>query len=489
MSDCKCKCSSNTGINGIAATIDFREKAPLASSPTMFLDGKGELIRDSNHNSILSIGTPGTVAGLFLAHKKYGRLPWKDLLTPSIELAKNGVPLTWALYNESKWLKNGDNSFIDSYFNSLNGDPLKYLELWQQPSLANTLQQIANNGHDGFYKGVVADKIVEFMEVKGGIITHQDLLEYQAVERPPIVTTFNKFKIHSMPPPSSGGVTMAAMLHIMEQFDVKEIPFNSTAYAHLLIETMRRGFADRAEFLGDPDFNVDLPIERLLSKEHAINRAQQIDRKRASQSDPMRYGHPYDGKNTTHFSVIDNDGNAVSLTYTLEQSYGSKMGSKDLGFIFNNEMGDFNPVPGVTNTTGQIGSDPNLIEPGKRMLSSMNPTIVTLEGIPYLIVGSPGGRTIINTVYQTLLNSLWYDMNLHDAIEAVKLHHQWLPDTTYYEEYKLSPDTIKSLEQMGHHLQPVHQLGRLMGIEYDRENNIYIGVSDSSSPDGAAIGY
>lgn len=477
--------------DGKATTIDFREKAPLAASPTMFLDEKGDLNGQINHDTALAIGVPGTVAGLFLAHEKYGKLPWKAVITPAITLARDGFPLTWALYNESKGIRESENSpaFIKSYFLKSDGLPVEYQELWKQPALANTLEIIASKGHDGFYKGTVARQIEKFMKANGGIITTEDLARYQAIEREPIKGTFHGYDIYSMPPPSSGGVTMTAMLNLIEQAEVENIPFNSTAYVHLVIEAMRRGFADRAEYLGDPDFNLDMPLDRLLSKELAASRFESIDKNTASVSDPKKFNRPYDGENTTHFSVVDSAGNAVSVTYTLEQSYGSGLGDPQLGFIFNNEMGDFNPVPGQTTTNGQVGTDPNLIAPEKRMLSSMNPTIVAKDGRPFLIMGSPGGRTIINTVFQSVLNATLYKMPVDEAIEAMKIHHQWLPDVTYYEENKLSPDTVERLKAMGHDMRAVKQLGRLMGIQYDATSNIYSGAADSSSPDGAAIGY
>jgi gamma-glutamyltranspeptidase/glutathione hydrolase len=457
----------------------------------MFLDTSGSLNGGINHDTALAIGVPGTVAGLFLAHKKYGKLPWEMVVAPAIALARNGFPLTWALYNESKGIRESANSaaFIESYFLKSDGLPVEYQELWKQPALATTLEIIASEGHDGFYKGSIAQQIEKFMKANGGIITTEDLSKYQAIEREPIKGTFHGYDIYSMPPPSSGGVTMTSMLNLIEQADVENIPFNSAAYVHLVIEAMRRGFADRAEYLGDPDFNLDMPLDRLLSKELAVKRFENMDRNTASVSDPGKFSHPYDGENTTHFSVVDSAGNAVSVTYTLEQSYGSGLGDPQLGFIFNNEMGDFNPVPGQTTSDGQVGTDPNLIAPEKRMLSSMNPTIVAKDDKPFLIMGSPGGRTIINTVFQAVLNATLYDMPVDQAIEAMKIHHQWLPDVTYYEENKLSPDTVKQLKAMGHDMRAVRQLGRLMGIQYDAKANIYSGAADSSSPDGAAIGY
>jgi gamma-glutamyltranspeptidase/glutathione hydrolase len=292
-----------------------------------------------------------------------------------------------------------------------------------------------------------------------------------------------------MPPPSSGGVTLIQMMNTMELVDWENIEFNSAEYVHVVAEAMRRGFADRAEHLGDPDFNPDMPVDRLMSKTHAKNRFNNLDMERASVSDSTKYGHPYDGKNTTHFSVLDKDGNAVSLTYTLEHTYGVKMGSPELGFIFNNEMGDFNAVPGVTNSRGQIGSSPNLIAPEKRMLSSMTPTIIAKDGKPYLVIGSPGGRTIINTVFQATLNVLEFDMRIDKAIETMKIHHQWLPNLLIYESEKLSPDTRKKLEAMGHIMYPRATLGVLMGITLDPKTKVMIGAADTVRPDGGAVGY
>ena len=280
-----------------------------------------------------------------------------------------------------------------------------------------------------------------------------------------------------------------SLITFAEQANLDSIKFNSTEYVHLLAETMRRTFADRAEHLGDPDFNLDMPLNKLTSKDFAKMRYENIDFKTASVSDSSKFGQIYDGKNTTHFSIIDKNGNAVSLTFTLEQSYGSGIGSPELGFIFNNEMGDFNPQPGYTNSGWLIGTNPNIIQPEKRMLSSMSPTIVAKNGKPYLVIGSPGGRTIINTVFQTILNVIEYDMPIDKAIEAMKIHHQWMPDRLAFENDLMSPDTQRVLEQMGHVLQGRGNLGRLMGILCPSESNVYIGASDSSSPDGGAIGY
>ena len=476
---------------GEATTIDFREKAPIAASANMFLDSTSKLFKGINHNSLKTVGVPGTVAGLYMAHQKYGKLPWKELVQPSIDLAKNGFVMSWDLYEDALFLNEDakPTDFMYSYFRNSNGEITKPGEVWKQPSLAKSLKLIRNKGHDGFYKGEIAHEIENYMKKNGGLITKTDLEKYTAIERKPIKGTYKEFEIYSMPPPSSGGVALVEMMNMLELVDLDSIEFNSTDYVHLIAEVMRRAFADRAEYLGDPDFNPDMPLDKLTSKAYAKKRYENIDMSKASVSDSALYGHPYDGNNTTHFSVVDKEGNAVSLTYTLEDSYGSQLGSNNLGFIFNNEMQDFNPVPGVTTNFGQIGSAPNLIAPEKRMLSSMTPTIVAKNGKPYLIIGSPGGRTIINTVFQTVLNVLAYDMQIDKAIETMKIHHQWLPDEIVYERFLMSPDTRAALQAMGHRLREVKNLGSLMGITYDAEFKVYIGAADSSSPNGGAVGY
>jgi len=471
-------------------TIDFREKAPLKATSDMFLDDNANYIKGSNHEGLKSVGVPGTVAGLYLAHRKYGKLPWKVLIQPAIDLAEDGIPFSGTLYEQAQRIKStSESEFLINYFLDPDGELIQPGQIWKQQYLANTLKQIRDHGQDGFYKGIVAEEIVRYMKNNGGIITMEDLEKYEAVERAPVRGTYKGYEIYSMAPPSSGGVALIEMMNIIELANLDSVKFNSAEYLHLLAEVMRRAFADRAEHLGDPDFNPDIPIQRLTSKEFAKMRFENIDPNRASPSDSLRFGQIYDGTNTTHFSVIDNSGSAVSLTYTLEQSYGSEMGSSALGFIFNNEMGDFNAQTGNTNRAGLIGTHQNKIEPEKRMLSSMTPTIVAKNGKAILVIGSPGGRTIINTVFQTVLNVLEYDMPINEAIEAMKIHHQWLPDRILYEKDTMSSDTRNSLESKGHKLDEREYLGRLMGITFDRENNIYTGASDSSSPDGGVVGY
>ena len=480
-----------SNAKGKVTSIDFRETAPIKSSAEMFLNKNKKLIAGSNHKGIKSIGVPGTVAGLWFAHQKYGKLSWAKLVQPAIHLAENGILLSYTLASHAKKFASSEDSpkFLKNFYRNKKGKLLSFGENWKQPALANTLKLIKNKGKDGFYKGAVAEEIERYMKKHKGIITKKDLLDYKAVERKPLIGKYKDFYIYSMAPPSSGGVALIEMMNIMEQAERENIKFNSASYVHLLAEVMRRAFADRAAYLGDPDFNPKMDIAKLISKDFAKKKYRSIDMKKASKSSPTKFGQLYDGANTTHISVMDKMGNAVSLTYTLEQSYGSGMGSETLGFIFNDEMGDFNPVPGQTNKNGLIGTPPNLIQPKKRMLSSMTPTIVMKNKKPVLVIGSPGGRSIINTVFQTLLCHLKYGMDLKNSIESMKIHHQWLPDKIFYEKYKLSPDIVKDLQLKGHSIESKKYLGKLMGITFNPFEKIYVGVSDSSSPDGAAVGY
>ena len=379
--------------------------------------------------------------------------------------------------------------YLKTYFNNKNGNLVKPGELWIQESLSKTLTAIRDNGRDGFYKGWVADEIVNFMKKNNGLINHNDLIKYKSKERIPVRGNYRGFEVFSMPPPSSGGITLISMLNILENEDFKKIKLNSTMFIHLLVETMKIGFYNRAKYLGDPDFNPNIPIDSLLSKKYSKIMFKSINKKKASKSDPNVLNKNSESDQTTHISVIDKNGSSVSLTYTLEESFGSGIGTNKLGFLFNNEMGDFNPVPGLTDKFGLIGTKPNTIAPGKRMLSSMTPTIVTKNMKPYLIIGSPGGRTIINTVLQSIINIIDYNMNLDEAIEASKFHHQWLPDKIIFEKSKFSSETLNDLSKIGHDFNFTTRLGNLMGIIYDEKENIFIGATDSASSDGAAIGY
>lgn len=482
------------GADGEVTSFNFRERAPLAATRDMYLDENGEIRNNSNHDGPLAVGVPGTVAGLWMAHQRLGSKPWAELLEPAVKLAEKGFPSTWnmqrflksvqvkeeAMYAGTKaaFLKNGTDLYEPG-------------ETWKQPDLAKTLKRIQKQGKDGFYKGKTAKLIADFMAKHGGLITEEDLAQYEAVEQAPIHGTYRGYDVYAMAPPSSGGVALIEMLNILEGFELSEIGHNSALYLHVLTETMRRAYADRAEHLGDPAFNPAMPVERLTSKEYARELRGTIDLFKASVSDSSRFNKAlaYESEETTHFSVVDAEGNAVSLTYTLEYSYGSRLVVEGAGFLLNNEMGDFNPIPGRTTQRGLIGTPPNLVAPGKNMLSSMTPTIVAQNNKPLLAIGSPGGRTIINTVLQVVLNVIDHDMNIGQAVEAGRIHHQWLPDRTSFERFSISPDTQKLYEMMGHEVYFRGGQGSAMGIYIDPETGMVYGAADSRAFDGKAVGY
>jgi gamma-glutamyltranspeptidase/glutathione hydrolase len=495
------------GAGGEVTCFDFRERAPLAATETMYLDEDGE-IRDVapegepaqpvNHEGLLAVGVPGTVAGLWLAHERLGRLPWADLVRPAVKLAADGIPASW---RDQAFLHRvaGDRERWPSTaraFLKPGGELYEPGEIWRQGDLGRTLERIAEHGRDGFYKGETARLLADFMREHGGLITEQDLAEYQAHERQPIHGTYRGYDVYGMPPPSSGGVAIVQMLGVLEGFDLAAVGHNSALYVHLLAETMRRAFADRAEHLGDPEANPDMPIERLTSKPYAASLRRTIDLFKATPSDLTTFARlgrdvvlAHESEETTHLSVVDDDGNAVSMTYTLEESYGSRIVVAGAGFLLNNEMGDFNPIPGRTTDAGLIGTPPNLVAPGKRMLSSMSPTIVAKGGKPVLAIGSPGGRTIINTVLQVILNVVDHGMNVALAVEAGRVHHQWFPDAIYAEEGALSPDTLRLLEMRGHALKFRDAQGAANGIFLDAEAGLLFGAADSRSFDGRAVGH
>ncbi|MCH4823843.1 gamma-glutamyltransferase [Gramella lutea] len=482
------------GKDGENTTFNFREKAPLAATKRMYLGEDGKVRENSNHDGILSVGVPGTVAGLFTAHKKYGKLDWKELVQPAIDLADNGFEVSEPLAGFSQWLDRNKSEFPSTakVFLKPDGTPYEPGDLLIQKDLAETLKRIRDKGVAGFYQGKTADLIASFMKKENGLITKKDLKKYKAQELPPVKGNYRGYDIYGMAPPSSGGVALIEMLNILEGFDLRSTGHNSARSLHYLTEAMRRAYSDRAQFLGDPDFNPKMPLEQLLSKSHAEQLRKTIEHNRASVSDSANFNQAhmaYESTETTHLSVIDNDGNAVSLTYTLEQSYGSKIVVDGAGFLLNNEMGDFNAIPGCTNSKGRIGTKPNQIAPEKRMLSSMSPTIVTRDGEPYIIIGTPGGRTIINTVLQVIVNMIDFGLNIAEAIESPRMHHQWLPDTSYMESWGFSPDTREILEEMGHEIRTRRSQGRAMGIFIDPANGRIYGAADSRSFDGKASGY
>ena len=482
------------GAEGKVTSFNFREKAPLAATADMYLDENGNIRDNTNHDGPLSVGVPGTVAGLWLAHQRLGSKPWPELVQPAIELAEQGFPSTWAMQGILRFYQQVEGPEYEAAKKAFlkKGTGLyEPGELWKQPDLAATLKRIQRDGRDGFYKGETARLIADFMRKHGGIITEKDLEKYEAAEQEPIHGAYRGYDIYAMAPPSSGGVALVEMLNILEGFNLKEAGHNSALYLHLLTEAMRRAYDDRAQYLGDPLLNPDMPVEQLISKDHAETLRNTIGLFMASPSDSSRFNQALmvaESEETTHFSVVDQEGNAVSLTYTLEYGYGSRLVVEGAGFLLNNEMGDFNPVPGVTNTRGQIGTKPNLVAPEKRMLSSMTPTIVARGGKPVLVIGSPGGRTIINTVLQVVLNVIDHGMNIGQAIEAGRIHHQWLPDVTSFEEFSISPDTRRLYEMMGHRVRFRGEQGSAMGIFIDQEKGLIYGTADSRDFDGRAVG-
>jgi len=473
---------------GAPESYDFRETAPAKATPTMFLEN-GKYSSQRHHDSYLSVGVPGTVAGLHMAWREHGKLPWKRLVAPAVTMARDGFRVTEGLARSLRSALKSMAPYPASMAQfSKNGTPYEAGDILKQPDLARTLQRIADDGPAGFYERETAALIEKDMAAHGGLITRVDLKAYQPRKRTPLTGTYRGYDILSMPPASSGGVGLVEQLNILEGYDLKAMGFRSAASTHAMIEAMRRSFADRARFLGDPDFGPAMPIAKLTSKEYAASLRATISPTRASVSSPTTFEWPTESDETTHLSVVDRDRNAVSLTYTLEDGYGSKIVVAGAGFLLNNEMGDFNAGPGLTTAEGLIGTEPNLAAPGKRMLSSMTPTILSKDGKLFMVTGSPGGRTIINTVVETVVDVIDYGMNAQEAADAPRLHHQWLPDRTDYERFGLSPDTVKLLEGMGHKLRPVGAQGVAEVIVVDPRDGTLQGGSDRRAADGAAIG-
>ena len=475
--------------DGRSTALDFREKAPLAAHAEMFLDENGEYSSQIHHNSHLAVGVPGTVAGFAMAHEKYGSGQWADLMNPAIQLADEGFELSEALAGSiNRTLRSMERYPASVAKFSRDGEPYGVGEVWQQPDLARSLERIRDQGRDGFYLGETARLIAEEMVRGGGMITEEDLARYQPQDRTPIRGTFRGYDIISMPPPSSGGTALVEMLNILEGFDLAASGHNSAPYVHHLAEAMRRAFRDRAQYMADSDF-ADPPLERLTSKSYAEVLRAEINPALASVSAPSDIQLPYESLETTHYSVVDADGMAVAVTYTLEAGYGSNIVVPGGGFLLNNEMGDFNGQPGLTNERGLIGTEPNLARPEQRMLSSMTPTILAKDGKLVAVVGSPGGRTIINSVLQVVLNITEFGMNIHEAVSAKRFHHQWLPDALRIEADGVTPETVASLEAMGHTVSMAGSQGSTPSVFMDPETGELIGAPDPRDRDGGAAGY
>jgi gamma-glutamyltranspeptidase/glutathione hydrolase len=476
--------------DGRVTAIDFREKAPIRAHPEMFVDpATGEYSSDRHHNSHLAVGVPGTVAGFDHAHRRYGSMAWEKLVDPAVALARDGIRLTPGLARSLRGALTPMQRYPASIAAfSKNGVPYEEGELWRQPDLAQTLDSIRTKRRDGFYTGETADMIVAEMQRGGGMIALEDLALYQPRERAPVRGTYRGYEIISMPPPSSGGVALVQMLNILEGFNLEAMGHNSAPYIHHLAEAMRRAYRDRARFLADPDF-VDVPVERLTSKSYAAELRAQIDLSRASPSAPADVVISPESEETTHYSVVDKDGNAVSVTYTLEAGYGSKIVVPGAGFLLNNEMGDFNARPGLTTEAGLIGTQPNLARPEQRMLSSMTPTILARGGKLVAVIGSPGGRTIINTVLQMVLNIVDHDMNIQQAVDARRLHHQWLPDRITVEAEGASEETATRLRAMGHDVRVAGRQGSVHAIMIDERSGERLGAPDRRDADAGARGH
>jgi gamma-glutamyltranspeptidase/glutathione hydrolase len=452
---------------GKAFTLDYREKAPQKASRDMYLDSTGAVIQGKSFVGIFSAGVPGTVKGMVEMHRKFGRLPWADLVQPSIDLAINGVVLT---EKEARGLNRNRQDFIrenpgKSYLISTDGQEFGKGQLLKQADLGQTLMRIAQDKNNGFYAGKTADLIVEEMRKQNGLISHLDLRKYKAVWRKPLVSSYKNYRMIGMPPPSSGGIALAQLMKMVEPFPLAKWGPNSDSTLQVMIEAERRVYADRALWLGDPDF-FKVPVSGLMDSDYLANRMKSLDFAKATKSSDIQAGTfaGYESPETTHYSIVDKDGNAVSITTTLNNSYGSKVFVGGAGFLLNDEMDDFSSKPGVPNLFGLVGSKANEIQPGKRMLSSMTPTIIESDGQLKMVVGTPGGSTIITSVFQVVLNALEMGMNMQQAVEFPRFHHQWLTDNTRVEAKRFSEEQMTRLKAKGYEFATSGGIGLVEGI-------------------------
>ena len=450
---------------GEIGALDYREKAPIAAYRNMFLSEDGELQKEKSREGALAVGVPGTVAGIFAVQEKFGTLPIEEILKPVIDLAINGFVITEKQANRfnkhrDKFIEvNQDSSIFTLHYKP--GDTLRNI------ALARTLNRISENGRQEFYQGETGMKMVEYINSKDGIMTMDDLNAYETEWREPIVFDYKDLNIISMSPPSSGGICLAQILKAIEPYPIKDYGHNSLRSIQLIAEAERRSYADRSFYLGDPDF-IDIPVDTLLSDRYTESRMENFSFEYATSSSSLKYGSipGYESEETTHYSIIDQFGNALSVTTTLNSAYGSKLYSKELGFFLNNEMDDFSSKPGEPNIYGLIGGEANAIAPQKRMLSSMTPTIIEKEGKLWMSIGSPGGSKIITSVLQTILNVYEFEMNMQEAVNAPRFHHQWLPDHVTFEPYSFSKELFTQLEQKGYKIEEKESivLGKVDGI-------------------------
>jgi gamma-glutamyltranspeptidase/glutathione hydrolase len=469
--------------------IDFREMAPASAHRDMFLDEQGDADAELSRYSYLAVGVPGTVAGLALALERYGTLSLKEVIAPAIELAEQGITVSEDLSNSLKAVKERMAPWPASMeiFFKPNGVPYEPGETLIQKNLAASLRTIAEQGIEAFYQGNIAQKIAADMTANGGLITLEDLKNYRPVVRKPVRGRYRGYDIVSMPPPSSGGIHLIQILNLLEHYPISELGHNSAASIHRMAESMKLAYADRSEYLGDPDF-VEVPINGLISKDYAAELVKEIDTQRVRPAEEIKPGDPlpFESTETTHYSVVDRAGNAVATTYTLNFSYGSGITANGTGILLNNEMDDFSAKPGVPNAYGLIGGDANAVESSKRPLSSMTPTLVFKDNKLFLVTGSPGGSRIITTVLQIIMNIIDHDMNIAEATIAPRIHHQWLPDELWVEE-GLSPDTLAELKDLGHTLEVSDAMGATQSIL--RLPGRITGFSDTRRPGGLTAGY
>ena len=467
-------------------SLDYREKAPLAASKNMYLDKNGEVISNLSTLGYKAIAVPGTVDGMWELHKRYGSMDWKELILPSIKLAKEGFKVSPLMADTLNRNYESLSKFSETKKIFFQENPVKFNYLLIQEDLAKTLEKISNDGRNGFYRGEVARKIVADMKRNDGLISLDDLENYKSKWRKPLVNKYKNFEIITMPPPSSGGLHLIQMLNILESFDIKSLKHNSPSYVLLLNEVMKYAYADRSQYLGDPDY-VDVPVNKLISKNYAENISKKISIDRVTQSDDIKAGMYIDleSDETTHFSIADKFGNLVSTTYTLNSSFGSKVVIAKTGVLMNNEMDDFSSAPGVPNQFGLLGEKFNEIQPSKRPLSSMTPTIVFKNNSPFLIMGSPGGSRIITAVLQNFLNIAEFEMNLADSINKPRVHQQWYPDLLFLEKGfdELHAEKITELGQEVYFMNPGTALESIM-----IKNNYFYGYGDTRRPDSKAIG-
>ncbi len=451
--------------NGEIGALDYREKAPISSSKDMFLDENGNAIPEKSQRGALAVGVPGTIAGVFATHKRFGTLPIKEILSPVVKLAKKGYVIT---EKQQKRLEKYKEVFIET-----NGDTILYahnyktLDTVKNIHLATTIEQIIENGDSEFYKGETGQKLVKFIQSKGGIITMEDLSNYEAIWRTPITFKYKDLTITSMSPPSSGGICLAQIMKMIEPYDLNTYGHNTLKTIQVITEAERRAYADRSFYLGDPDF-VKIPVDTLISDTYLANRMNDFNFDKATRSSDINYGAipGYESDETTHYSIVDQFGNAISVTTTLNGAYGSKLYAEELGFFLNNEMDDFSAKPGTPNVYGLIGAKANEIAPEKRMLSSMTPTIVEKNGKFWMSVGTPGGSTIITSVLQTILNVKEFGMTMQEAVNAPRFHHQWLPDIVVFEPELFDNKLLDSLQQKGYHINEKDSkvIGKVDGI-------------------------